>query len=121
MALANRQIAIREANGELIALFYFDVVNEMKQSCEETSEMMDEFGWRGGWRIEDTDEMDIFYSYGTGGDVESRFLRRFPITYIIETSTMKVVAGEKGDEYDPANEGLELDVVAEVEAIDQAS
>ena len=83
--------------------------------------MMDSFGWRGGWRMEDTDDMEIFFSYGPGGGVECRFLRRFPIVYVIETSTMVVVAGEKGDEYDPANEGLELDVVAEVQTIDAAN
>ncbi|MDJ0764551.1 MAG: hypothetical protein QNJ97_16355 [Myxococcota bacterium] len=121
MALANRQDQIRQANGELIGLFFFDVVLEQILEAKETSEMMDTFGWRGGWRIEDTN-LDIFDSHGDGGGVQTRFLRRFPIVYVIETATMRVVAGEKGDEYNVPDDGgqpLQLDVIAEMQAINQ--
>ena len=121
VALANRQEEIREANGELVGLFYYDVVLQTKLPASETSEMMDKFGWRGGWRMEDLDNedgtMEIFHSAGDGGGIETRFLRRFPIVYVIETATMRVVAGEKLDEFDVTTGGAELDVLAEVKRI----
>ncbi len=123
MALANRQEAIREANGEILSLFYFDIAAEIVTTAEETSEMMDVFGWRGGWTIEDTEDMDLLSSYGEGGGLASVFFRRFPIVYVIDTSTMTIVAGEKLDEYAPDDTGVaeELGVVAEVQAINNAN
>lgn len=123
MALANRQEEIREANGELLGLFYFDIAQGITTSAQETSEMMDEFGWRGGWTIEDNEDLDLLTSHGEGGGLASVFFRRFPIVYVIETATMRIVAGEKLDEYEPQEDGTqqELDVVAECQAIDEAS
>ena len=103
----------------MLSLFYFDVLQETIQEAQETSEMMDTFGWRGGWRIEDTEELDLLHASGDGGGQESRFFVRFPIAYVLETATMKVVAGEKLFEYDA--EDMELDVLAEVQQINEQS
>ncbi len=118
--MAELQDEIREENSDMIALYYFSVIQEIPLDCEATSEIVDGIGWRGGWRIEDT-HLDIFYSYGSGGGVESRFIRRLPIVYIIETATMRVIAGEKADEYDYYTGNMVLDILEEVRAINQNS
>lgn len=115
MALANRQDEIRQANGELIGLFYYDVVQEMILPAPETSEMMDKFGWRGGWRIEDTAILDLKRAQGTGGGQESLLFVRYPIMFIIETATMRIVAGEKDFSFDSDN--VELDPLLEVQKL----
>jgi len=115
VALANRQDEIRQANGELIGIFYYDVVNNVKLPAPETSEMMDKFGWRGGWRIEDTNELDLKRAQGTGGGQESLLFVRYPIMFVIETATMRIVAGEKDFSFDADDK--ELDPVAEVQKL----
>ncbi len=97
-----------------MGLFYWDVDQQTVLGAKETSEMMTKFGWRGGWRAEDY-ELTLMEAQGTGGGQESLLFLRYPIVYIIETATMKIVAGEKLFDYDDDN--LELDVLAEVQKI----
>ncbi|MCP4606027.1 MAG: hypothetical protein GY847_36860 [Proteobacteria bacterium] len=115
MALANRQDEIRDANGEILGLFYYDVVNKQVLGASETSEMMDQFGWRGGWRIEDRNELDLLSAQGKGGGQESLLFVRYPIMFVLETATMRIVAGEKDFKYDDSK--TEIDPIAEVEKI----
>jgi len=67
---------------------------------------MDDFGWEGGWRILDSEDDAIYL----GGAPDYLWLVT-PNTFILQTSTMEIVAAEKGSSPTP------VDVMAEVEAL----
>ncbi len=120
------QREIRKNKGELVALFYNNPLAEETMYADETDELVSQvWKWESGWRIEDNESLVVLKSYGTGGpDGQRVFFPRFPITYVIDTSTMVVVSGEKSKEYDiPEGGGLEdqkdFDFLGEVKKLNK--
>ena len=68
---------------------------------------MDDLGWDGGWRILDSDDSAIYL-----GGAPDYLWSVTPNTFILQTSTMTIVAAEKGSSPTPLN------VLDEVEALD---
>jgi hypothetical protein len=63
-----------------------------------TSDYMDDFGWEGGWRIIDNDEESIWL-----GGAPDYLWSVTPNTFILQTSTMEIVAAEKGSSPTPVD------------------
>ena len=72
-----------------------------------TSDYMDDFGWSGGWRILDSDDSAIYL-----GGAPDYLWSVTPNTFILQTSTMEIVAAEKGSSPTP------VDVLEVVESLD---
>jgi hypothetical protein len=73
------------------------------------SEIADTYGWVDGWRLSDTEDQVIF----NGGYPDWLWMAT-PNVFILDAHQMKIVAAEKGAS------PTQLDVLAEVQAIDAA-
>jgi len=100
---------IREHHGEIVGLYYADGSGN-QLPLQTIGQKMDSFGWTGGWRIQDSSNKAIFI----GGHPDYLWMVT-PNVFILETSSMMVVAAEKGTS--PA----QLNVLSEVAAIDAAN
>ena len=76
---------IRAAGGELVGIYYETTMGGEAKTPAGVSAEMDAFGWAGGWRASDAD--------GTLWNAGGGFLiPAYPWEFIVETSTMRMVA-----------------------------
>ncbi|MFO8072353.1 MAG: hypothetical protein R6V85_10815 [Polyangia bacterium] len=104
------ETAINDAHGELVGVYYSDLGGGIP-SVDSVSDELDGFGWSGGWRITDNAQNTLWLAQ----DGQNNWL--FPGTpsvWVIDTSSMVITASEWEGTY-------QLDVLAEVEAIDVAN
>jgi hypothetical protein len=94
---------------EKAAVYYNDQTANTNIDAATTSGIVDSYGWIGGWRISDTDAQVIF----NGGYPDWLWVTT-PNVFVLDTHTMRIVAAEKGAA------PTQLDVLAEVRAIDEA-
>ena len=80
------------------------------QPLEDIDDILDGDGWSGGWRVQE----DAAQSISSTLDSAPYFFEYLPFVFIIETSTMQIVAADSGDAATPVN----VDILAEVQAID---
>ena len=100
---------IRGAHGELVGLYYQNMQLGYI-SVSEVSDIIDNHGWEGGWRIQDTSDSAI----GWGCSIyDGELFDSLPTVFIVQTSSMKIVAAET------TGAGEQLDVLAEVQDLDQ--
>jgi len=101
MGLAKQEAEIRSHHAELVGVYYGDGFGT-PLSPQEVSAQMDAYGWDAGWRISD-DEWVLW---------TSGLFAATPSVFIVETSTMEVVAAEQG------TSPQQIDVLAVVAGID---
>ena len=80
-------------------------------SLEEIDATLDGYGWEGGYRIQD-DAADSISSTLDGPPYLFEYL---PFVFIVDTSTMVIVASDGGSPITP----IPVDVVAAVQEIDE--
>ena len=89
-------------------MYYLSYYDGSWQSASDVSDILDGYGWTGGWRITDTADKLLYYAE----DPESPGSYLWPGTpnvFIIDTELMTIVAAEVGS--------TAVDVLAELEAI----
>jgi hypothetical protein len=86
------------------------MVTYPNQPLEDIDAILDSYGWDGGWRIQE----DAAHSISSTLSSAPYFFEYLPFVFIIETSTMQIVAADSGDAVTPIN----VDVLAVVQAID---
>ena len=101
-------LALEAYGAEKAAVYYNVETDNANLDPAETSDIVDTYGWDGGWRISDTEEQAIFY----GGYPDWLWMAT-PNVFILDAHAMVIVAAEKGET--PA----QIDVLAEVQAIDE--
>ena len=67
---------------------YNPSIGDLTLSLEKTSKKLNQYRWKTGWRIEDSEDKAIKYS---------GILTATPTVFILETATMKIVAIEPPD------------------------
>ncbi len=92
--------AIEAANGRVVGSYYGSESGALLP-IEEVNQMMDSFGWVGGYRIVDSPSLELWNAMGLWPVA--------PGVFVLRTEDMTVVASEAS--------GVALDLVAEVEAL----
>jgi hypothetical protein len=87
------------------------MVDYTNQPLEDVSAHLDAYGWSGGWRIQE----DGAQSISSTLDSPPYLFEYLPFVFIIDTSTMIIVAADSGDAVTP----IWVDVVAVVQQIDE--
>jgi hypothetical protein len=70
---------------------------------------LDSYGWTDGWRVQE----DAAQSISSTLDSPPYFFNYLPFVFIIDTSTMEIVAADSGDAVNPVS----VDVLAVLEEI----
>ena len=82
------------------------------QPLEDIDETLDSYGWAGGWRVQEDTARSISSTLSSA----PYFFEYLPFVFIIETSTMRIVAADSGDAVTPVN----VDILGVVQEIDDA-
>lgn len=82
------------------------------QPLEDIDAILDSDGWEGGWRVQE----DAAQTISSTLYDDPYFFEYLPFVFIIETSTMQIVATDSGDAVTPIN----VDILGVVQAIDDA-
>lgn len=106
MQLGNIESSINAANGQLVGTFYVDNAGNL-QSLAQVSARMDQYGWSGGWRINDNAQKTLWLAQDGQGNW---LFPAFPSVWVINTVTMEIVASEAW--------GNQVDALAVVQNID---
>jgi hypothetical protein len=72
---------------------------------------LDGYGWEGGFRIQE----DAAHSISSTTLTPPYFFNYLPFVFVVDTSTMRIVAADSGDAVSP----ISIDVLAVVQAIDE--
>jgi len=80
---------------------------------EEIDATIDGYGWEGGYRIQD----DAADSISSTLDSPPYLFEYLPFAFIVDTSTMVIVASDGGDAIYPTS----VDILAVVQEIDEGS
>ena len=88
------------------------MVTYPNQPLEDIDDILDSDGWVGGWRVQE----DAAQSISSTLDSPPYFFEYLPFVFIIETSTMQIVAADSGDAVTPIN----VDILGVVQGIDDA-
>ncbi len=97
--MAQQIDAIEAANGRVVGSYYGEAGALLP--IEEINQMIDSFGWVGGFRIVDSPSQELWNAMGLWPAA--------PGVFVLRTSDMTVVASEA--------DGIALDLVAEAEAL----
>jgi len=108
--LGDLEEIIHDAHGELVGLYWEEMVEYANQPLEDVSAHLDAYGWGGGYRIQE----DAAQSISSTLDSPPYLFEYLPFVFIVDTSTMAIVASDSGDAMNP----ISVDVVAAVQAID---
>ena len=92
-----------------MGLYWQNMQNYANQPLDTIDSMLDGYGWSGGWRIQE----DAAQSISSTLDSPPYLFPYLPFVFIVDTSTMEIVAADGGDAFNPE----EVDVLAELEAI----
>jgi hypothetical protein len=97
-------------NGELVGLYWENMVTYVNQPLSEIDSKLDSYGWQGGWRIQE----DAATSISSTLDSPPYFFDYLPFVFIIDTATMEIVAADSGSAFNPT----EVDILATLQQID---
>jgi hypothetical protein len=87
---------INGLGGELVGLYYADLYGAGK-TVSAVSDVMDGDGWTGGWRITDSAAQTIYVAENPANPgVQDYLFSVTPNVFIVDTTTMKIVAAELG-------------------------
>lgn len=76
----------------------------------EIDSKLDGYGWTGGWRIQE----DAAQSISSTLDSPPYLFPYLPFVFIVDTSTMIMVASDEGDAFNPIEVDI-LEVLAEID------
>ena len=107
--MAEIEEQVESLNGELVGVYWQSYTSSYTdQSLDAVSDKLDSYGWAGGWRIHDsgviadtTESPPYLFIY-------------LPFVFIIDTSTMAILAADGGDNINPE----EVDVLHILEQIE---
>jgi hypothetical protein len=89
------------------------MIDYSNQPLSAIDSTLDSYGWAGGWRIQE----DAAQSISSTLDSPPYFFDYLPFVFIIDTSTMEIVAADGGSAFDPDL----VDIIEELQQIDGAS
>ncbi len=110
MQIADWEDQVVASNGELVGLYWEDMIDYDNKPLEEVDAKMDTLGWSGGWRIQE----DAARSISSTLDSAPHLFDYLPFVFIVDTSTMKIVASDSGDALNP----IDVDILGVVGEID---
>jgi hypothetical protein len=88
------------------------MVTYPNQPLEDIDDILGSDGWVGGWRVQE----DAAHSISSTLASAPYFFEYLPFVFIVETSTMRIVAADSGDTVTPVN----VDILGVVQGIDAA-
>jgi hypothetical protein len=90
-----------------VGAYFAELTNGSSQSLGAVSAKMDQFGWDGGWRINDSAQRTLWLASDGAG---TWLWEGTPFVFVVNTITMEIVASE--------TDGSSVDALSVVQNID---